>query len=99
MVSSANFMIWLLLKLTEQSCVSSVNGKGLSTHPYGDPVLYVVFLDVMLPTLTVCRLSVKKSMIQLHMSGSTPSNNNFSMSCCGNTVLKVELKSISRILA
>ncbi len=58
-VLSANFMIWLVLKLAEQSCVSNVNNKGLSTHPCGDPVLTVIILDVVLTNRTVCCLCQK----------------------------------------
>ncbi len=98
-VLSANFMIWLVLKLAEKSYVSNINNKGLSTHPCGDPVLTVIILDVVLTNHTVCCLSVKKSKIYLHMPGSAPSNNNFSISCCGKIIMNAELKSINNILA
>ncbi len=41
-VSSANFTIWQLGCLAEQSYVSRVNRRGLSTQPYGEPVLRAV---------------------------------------------------------
>ena len=44
----------------ETSRVVMLNNKGLSRHPCGEPVPSVIILDVMLPTLTACRLSVRK---------------------------------------
>ncbi len=57
-VSSANFMMWFEVYFAEQSWVSSMNSIGLSTHPWGDPVLTVMVDDVLLPILTVCYLCV-----------------------------------------
>ena len=64
-VSSTKMMIWFPSYPDAQSCVSSVNNR-LSTKPWGDPVLSMMELQVLLPTRTDWGLSVRKSLIQRH---------------------------------
>ncbi len=94
-VSSANLMMWLELNLAVQSWVSSVKSSGLSTQPCGAPVLSVVVLEVLRPTLT--DLPVRKSRIQLQRELLRPSRFNLLMSCCGIIELNAELKSMNSI--
>lgn len=63
-VSSANLMIWLVLYIAAQLWVSRVNRRGLSTQPWGAPVLSGV---VLFPIQTDWGHPIKKSMIQWMM--------------------------------
>ncbi|KAI3371066.1 hypothetical protein L3Q82_023708 [Scortum barcoo] len=52
--------------IAEQSCVSRVNRRGLSTQPWGELVLRVMEEEETSWILTDCGLSVRKSRTQLH---------------------------------
>ncbi len=54
-MSSANLMKRLELCDGVQSWVSRVKRRGLSTHPWGGPVVSVMVLDVLMPTRTALR--------------------------------------------
>ncbi len=58
-------MIWFQLDLAVQTYVTRVKSRGLSTQPWGTPVLSVMAREVLVQTRTVCGLSDKKSKIQL----------------------------------
>lgn len=45
-VSSVNLIIWFMLELEAQSWVSSMESNGLSTQPWGAPVLRVIVLKL-----------------------------------------------------
>src|SRR4029434_1504677 len=63
-VSSANFRMMLELCVATQSCVYREYRRGLSTQPWGPPVLRVSEEEVWLPILTSWGLLVRKSRIQ-----------------------------------
>lgn len=98
-VLSLNWMIRVPSWLEAQSCVRSVNSRGLSTQPQCDPVLIVIVLEVLFPTRTDYGLSVRKTRTQKHVVVSSPRKVSFSFSLCGKTILKAELKSMYSILA
>ena len=82
-----------------QSYVKRVYSKGLSTQPWGVPVLTVLVSDVRLPTLTDWGLPERKFSTQLQRAGVRPRVRSFSESLCGMTVLNAEVKSMKRSLA
>ncbi len=92
-VSSANFTIWQLGCLAEQSYVSRVNRRGLSTQPCGEPVLRVMEEEMVLWILTVWGLLVRKSKTQFPSVGLRPREESFYTRVCGMMVLKAEEKS------
>ena len=51
--------------LAMQLWVNREYRRGLSTHPWGTPVLRISVADVLLPTLTTWGRPVRKSRIQL----------------------------------
>ena len=52
-----------------QSCVYREYRSGLSTQPWGEPVLRVRVEEQVVPTLTVCGRSVRKFLIQAQIEG------------------------------
>jgi len=68
-----------------------LNSRGLSTQPWGVPVLTILVPDVWVPTLTVWGLSVRKSWTQLQREGASPRMRSFSASLVGRTMLNAEL--------
>lgn len=58
--------------LNLMSSVRSVNSRGLSTQPRGDPVLVVIVLEVLFPTRTDYSVSVRKTRTQKHVVVSSP---------------------------
>ena len=73
--------------LAVQSCVKREDRRGLSTHPWGVPVLRISVADVFLPTLTTWGRPVRKSRILRLV-----------MSFEGTMVLDAELLSMNSIL-
>ena len=65
-VSSANLV--LVSYLAMQSWMNREFRRGLSTHPWGAPVLRISVADLLLPSLTT------KSRIQLQREGFSPRN-------------------------
>ena len=55
-----------------QSWVNREYRKGLSTHPYGAPVLRIRVAGVLLPTLTTLGRPVRKARIQLQREVFSP---------------------------
>jgi len=88
-VSSVNLMMGLYLNLAVQSWVICVKSSGLSTYPYGAPVLSVTVLTEVLHL---------KSSNQLQREVLRPSKFSLLMSCCGIIVWNAELKSMKSIL-
>jgi N-formylglutamate amidohydrolase len=71
-VSSANLIMVLESCVATQSWVNMEYNGGLSTHPYGAPVLRVRAVEVMLPTITTWGRPIRKSRIQLQREGFRP---------------------------
>lgn len=92
-VSSANFTIWLLGWVAEHSCVRRLYNRGLRAHPWGEPVLRVMEVDVISSILTFCGLLVRKSSIQLQRDALMSSCCSLLIKVCGILVLNAELKS------
>src|SRR4029434_8180982 len=93
-VSSANFRMMLELCVATQSCVYREYRRGLSTQPWGAPVLRVSEEEECLPILTTWGLLVRKSRIQLHRGVLRPRLLSFGTSflCLADTiVLNAEL--------
>ena len=65
--------------------------RGLSTQPWGAPVLRVSEEEVWLPILTTWGLLVRKSRIQLHRGVLRPRLLSFGTSLAGTMVLNAEL--------
>ena len=91
-VSSANLLMLVFWEAT-QSYVKSVCRRGLSTQPWGTPVLTVLVLDVRLLTLTDWGLSVKSSAPNYNLVSLMLRS--FSESLRGMTMLNAELYSIN----
>jgi hypothetical protein len=62
--------------------------RGLSTHPWGAPVLRLSMVEVLLPTLTTWGRPVRKSRIQLQREVFSPRVLSLVMSLEGTMVLK-----------
>ena len=62
-VSSANFTMSFEMCVAAQSCVNKENRRGLSTQPWGVPVLVITVDEVRSTILTTCGLPVRKSKI------------------------------------
>lgn len=90
-MSSANF-IRFPGYLAEQPDVSTVNSRGLRTHPCGEPVLRTMVEDETPYICTDCGLNVKKFTTQLYINGFTPGNSSLLTSVCGMMVLITDLK-------
>ena len=73
-----------------QSWVNREYRRGLSTHPWGVPVLRISAADVLLPTLTTCGWTVRKSRIQLQREVFSPRILSLVMSFEGTMVLNAE---------
>ena len=90
-VSSANFTMRFELCIAAQSCVNKENRRGLSTQPWGVPVLVMTVDEVRSPILTTCGLPVRKSKTHLHREVLSPRSTSFEMSLEGMMVLNAEL--------
>ena len=77
--------------LAMQSWVNKEYRRGLSTHPWGAPVLKISVADVMLPTLTTWGRPVRKSRIQLQREMFSSRILSLLMSFEGTMVLNAEL--------
>ena len=64
-VLSAMLTRRLELCIAAQSCVNMENRRGLSTLPWGVPVLVISVHEVRSPILTTCGLSIRKLKIHL----------------------------------
>src|SRR4029434_6274585 len=94
----ANFRMMLELCVAIQSCVYREYRRGLSTQPWGAPVLGVSEMEVWLPILTTWGLLVRKSRIQLHRGVLRPRLLSLGTSLAGTIVLNAELQSTNSIL-
>ncbi len=74
-----------------QSCVYREYRRGLRTQPWGASVLRVSGEEMFLPTLTTCRLPVRKSRIQLHRELFRYRARSFTTSLKGTMALNAEL--------
>ena len=74
-----------------QSWVNREYRRGLSTHPWGAPVLRISVADVLLPTLTTWGRPVRKSRIQLQRVVFSPRILSLVMSFEDTMVLNAEL--------
>ena len=74
-----------------QSWMNREYWRGLSTHPWGAPVLRIRVADVLLPTLTTLGRSVRKSRIQLQREVFSPRILSLVMSFEVTMVLNAEL--------
>ena len=90
-VLSANLMMVLESCLTMQSWVNREYRRGLSTHPWGAPVLRISVADVLLPTLTTWGRPVRKSRIQLQREVFSPRFLSLVMIFEGTMVLNAQL--------
>lgn len=57
-ISSSNLITRFPSYLDTQSCVNSMNNSGLRTHPWGDPALSMVGLEMFLPRHVWCSAPV-----------------------------------------
>lgn len=57
-ISSSNLITSFPSYLDTQSCVNSMNNSGLRTHPWGDPALSMVGLEMFLPRHVWCSAPV-----------------------------------------
>ena len=90
-VSSANFTMRFELCVAAQSCMNKENRRGLSTQPWGVPVLVMTVDEVRSPILTTCGLPVRKSKIHLHREALSPRSMSLETSLEGMMVLNAEL--------
>ena len=77
--------------LAMQSWVNRDYRRGLSTHPWGAPVLRISIADVLLPTFTTWVRPVRKSRIQMQREVFSPRILRVVMSFEGTMVLNAEL--------
>lgn len=81
----------LELWFTLQSCVNRENNRGLSTQPWGVPVLVISVDEVRSLILTTCGLPVRKLWIHLHREMFHPRSTSLKTSLEGMMVLNAEL--------
>jgi hypothetical protein len=91
-------MMVLELCLAAQLWLNREYMRGLSTHPWGAPVLRINVADVLLPTLTTWRRPVRKSRIQLPREVFGPRFLSLVLSFEGTMLLNAELSSNNSIL-
>jgi hypothetical protein len=84
-------MMVLELCLAMQSWVNREYRRGLSTHPWGAPVLRISLADVLLPSLTTWGQHVRKSRIQLQREVFSPRFFSLVKGFQGTMVLNAEL--------
>ena len=77
--------------LAMQLWVNKEYRRGLSTHPWGAPVLRISVADVLVPTLITWGRPVRKSRIQLQREVFSPRVLSLVMSFVGTMVLNAEL--------
>ena len=90
-VSSAKLMMVLESSLAMQSWVNREYRRGLSTHPWGAPVLRISMADISLPTLTTWWRPVRKYRIQFQRKVFSPRILSLVMSFECTMVLNAEL--------
>ena len=77
--------------MVTQSWVNGEYRRGLSTHPYGAPVLRDSEVEMLFPTFITWGRPVRKSRTQLHREGLSPRASSLMMSLEGTMVLNAEL--------
>lgn len=89
-VSSANFTMVFEEYVAMQSEAYKEYNRGLSTQPWGAPVLRTRVDERCEPSLTVCRGLVRKSLIHVHRELLRPRSCSMATSLLGTMVLNAD---------